>query len=120
MASRKLNTENLKPVRSTSEARERGQKGGIASGKARREKRIIRDCFEMLLSMPAEGDFEGDNTKAMCVAMVKKAIGGDVPAFTAIRDSVGEKPTDKLNLSGGLDLATAIEEGRKRVSSERS
>ena len=33
------NEQNLKPVRSEKEAREKGRKGGIASGKARREKK---------------------------------------------------------------------------------
>ena len=34
--------ENLKPVRTKSEARERGKKGGIASGKSRRKKAEMR------------------------------------------------------------------------------
>lgn len=33
--------ENLKPVRTKEEARKRGKNGGIASGKARREKRLM-------------------------------------------------------------------------------
>ena len=35
---RKLNPQNLKPIQSTDEARELGRKGGIASGKSRRER----------------------------------------------------------------------------------
>jgi hypothetical protein len=37
------NEKNLKPVRSESEAREKGKKGGIASGKARLAKKTARE-----------------------------------------------------------------------------
>ena len=37
------NEKNLKPPQSTSEARERGKKGGIASGKARLAKKTARE-----------------------------------------------------------------------------
>ena len=37
------NEQNLKPVRSKSEARERGRKGGKKSGEVRRERAILRE-----------------------------------------------------------------------------
>ena len=64
-----------------------------------RHKRILKTQLELLLPMPAEGDFEGSNSEAMCTAMVKKAIAGDVRAFALIRDSVGEKPGSTLALN---------------------
>lgn len=103
------------PIRSAEEAREKGHKGGIASGEARREKRTIRKRLELLLSMQAEGEFKGDNAEAMCAALLKKALNGDVSAFTVIRDSVGEKPTDKLTHSGPDGAPIQIEHG---ISSE--
>lgn len=45
-----MNNKNLTPIRSTSEAREKGQKGGIASGKARQEKRKMRQILTELLT----------------------------------------------------------------------
>ena len=53
--------ENLKrfgkeiPNPTSEEARERGAKGGIASGEARRKKADILRSIDLLLSMPAEG-----------------------------------------------------------------
>ena len=44
------NERNLNPVRSENEAREKGKKGGIASGEARRKKKTIRETLEMMLS----------------------------------------------------------------------
>lgn len=44
------NTQNLKPVRTEKEARELGQKGGIASGKARRQKAMFKDSLQKILA----------------------------------------------------------------------
>lgn len=44
------NEQNLKPVQSKKEARELGQKGGIASGEARRKKKTIRDAINFVLN----------------------------------------------------------------------
>ena len=45
----RLNEKNLKPIRTESEAREKGRNGGIASGKARREKKTIQKILAELL-----------------------------------------------------------------------
>ena len=117
MALKRGGLENLIPVRSKEEAREKGKKGGIASGEARREKRTLRQCLELLLSLPApEGHGGQDTSEAVSAALIKRALNGDVAAFTALRDSIGEKPTDKVEHSGEMDLAMAIAEGRKRAS----
>ena len=44
--------ENLKFIKSTEEAREKGRAGGIASGKARRRKRAMREAADLFLSLP--------------------------------------------------------------------
>lgn len=103
------NENNLNPpIRSAREAREKGQKGGIASGEARRKKKTIRETLEMMLSgqMP-DGSTRRD---AIVVALMEKALSGDVRAFEAIRDSVGEKPTEKMNVStaGSVVFPTSI------------
>ena len=97
-----MSKEDLKPVRSKDEAKERGQKGGIASGESRRKKKTIRETLEMMLSgkMP-DGTTRQD---AMVVALLEKALSGDVRAFEAIRDSIGEKPTDKTHITGSDDV----------------
>ena len=45
----RLNEKNLKPIRTESEAREKGRNGGIPSGKARREKKTIQKILADLL-----------------------------------------------------------------------
>ena len=92
------NERNLNPVRSENEAREIGKKGGIAAGEASRKKKTIRETLEMMLSgkMP-DGATRQD---AIVVALLEKALSGDVRAFEAIRDSIGEKP---VNAISGVD-----------------
>ena len=46
------NETNLNPVRSEDEARRKGRAGGIASGKARREKKMMRETLDILLPCP--------------------------------------------------------------------
>lgn len=46
-----MNEQNLKPVRSESEAREKGAKGGKASGASRRRKRDAKEAAKMILDL---------------------------------------------------------------------
>ena len=45
-----MNEGNLKPVRTTSEARELGHKGGLKSGQKRRERKALKEQLLLLLS----------------------------------------------------------------------
>ena len=123
------NEENLKPVRSKSEARSRGKKGGIASGIARREKKTMREMASILLSMPLDektvdelekipgfNGIKGKNITvqdAILVAQAQKALKGDKGAAEFLRDTAGEKPSDKLEVNNRIDIdekVKAIEE----------
>lgn len=44
-----MNDKNLKPIRSESEAREKGKKGGKASGRKRREQRTVKEILSAIL-----------------------------------------------------------------------
>lgn len=116
------NEQNLSIIRTTDEARKRGRNGGYASGKARREKRSMRQTAEILLNLPQKGgkatDIEklkknGDVTDAnltnldqIVIAQINKARKGDARAAEFIRDLIGERPTDKqeVTISGAVDL----------------
>ena len=81
-----------------------GQRGGIASGRARREKKSLREALELLLDMPCLDDSGLSNREAVAVALLREALKGEVRAFAALRDTVGEKPMEKKEnaLSGKL------------------
>ena len=106
--------DKLKPVRTKEEASERGRKGGIASGIARREKKTFRATLELLLDRRLEGS-SLTGREAVAVALFEKAMSGDVKAFQELRDTVGEKPVDKQELSGPDGEAVTL---RHEVSSE--
>lgn len=79
--------------------------GGKASGKARREKRLMREALTDLMQMEVTdesirqtlddmGIENKDNQTALTVAIFLKALRGDVRAGEFIRDTMGEKPVD--------------------------
>jgi len=98
-----MNQVNLRPVRTKSEARARGRSGGLASGKARRARITLRAALEELLAMPVkdESGIETGETMqhAIAVALIEKALKGDTKAFEIIRDTIGEKPAEKVMLA---------------------
>lgn len=77
--------------RSTEEAQEAGRKGGIASGEARRQRKTLKE--ELLALLEEDGMQE-----RISIALLRKAMEGDVKAFTAVRDTIGEKPEDMLKV----------------------
>ena len=125
------NTEGLQKAnaeRSSQEVREIGRKGGIASGEVRRRKKLLRDVFNDLLprevqdceireALEASG-LEPTHESALALAVMMKAERGDVDAAKFIRDTRGEKPSEKLAVSnrydyndaGVLDLSTLSNE----------
>ena len=100
--------ENLRPCRTTEEARERGRKGGINAAKRKKEKKKLKDIAEMLLDMRAPDDilakfqelYPDLDTKSMTnrLAIIQRlilnALAGDNKAFELLRDQIGEKPKE--------------------------
>ena len=84
--------ENLRPVSSKEEARERGRKGGLASGDARRKRKTLKEELLLMLS-------EGETQQSVTLALIEKAMSGDTKAFEVIRDTIGEKPVDKVMIA---------------------
>ena len=90
------NEKNLR-VPTSSEARENGKKGGIASAESRKRKKLLRECIDELLAK--EYTSEGKTltgSEALAVTLMKKAMKGDVKAFEVLRDTAGEKPVEKV------------------------
>lgn len=102
------NNENLKPVRTKSEARERGRAGGKASGAARRRKADFRRTLNALLTTeidnpewtPILNALGLDSTleSAVNMAMIKEALAGNVKAYVAIKDVLGQTSKSDTDL----------------------
>ena len=121
------NEDNLIPnsERTPEELKAIATAGGIASGEARRKRKAMREQAELLLSMPFQDikvvgengsvksllkEFEKvsglkadkiDNQMAAIIAMwqtVLKGGKGSVMAFNSLRDLVGEKPKEVIEI----------------------
>lgn len=77
------------------EQRERARNAGKKSGEVRRARKTLREEFDLLLS----GDITDKNGKtmnaqtAMSTAMLREALKGNVRAYLAIRETLGEGDT---------------------------
>ena len=116
--------ENLIPAnsRTEEELRQMTRNGGIKSGEARRRKKTMREALEMLMyktelneqtkaMLKAEGISEEDFNHQMVItrSLIAKAESGDVQAYNAICGMIGEKPADKVEMSGGQQMDIRIE-----------
>lgn len=124
------NEENLIPneERTPSERRENARKAGIASGKARRRKRSMKEAADLFLSLPVSDkrkfnkavrryvDVEDiDNQMLMIMGLIDAATDGDAGAAKVVIDLIGERTPredaeqDQLaraaELLGGIDSA---------------
>ena len=102
--------DNLIPIpqRTKEEQREITKKGGKKSAQKRAERKAFADALKLALSLkPSErnkaklqelGITDPDflnNQQLGVMKILEKYLKGDIQAFVAIRDTIGEKPTDK-------------------------
>ena len=104
------------------ERREKAAKAGKASAEARRRKKTMREALEMLMynaklpettkqMLQAEGikDAESMNHQMVITrSLIAKAEAGDVQAYNAICAMIGEKPAEKVEMSGGMQTEIRI------------
>nr|DAY94110.1 MAG TPA: hypothetical protein [Caudoviricetes sp.] len=130
------NNENLNGhgfhERTAREQREIAIAGGKASGEARRRKAAMRDTMNRLLTMKAEVEGLSDILRAdggestyeeiITMAMIEKAMRGDVKAFMAIKDVLGQTSKSETDLEEQKirmeQLKADTERMRRNASSE--
>lgn len=107
-------------ITNSEQAREMGRRGGIASGKAKRERRQMREIAQSILDMPmrkgrteAYKSFIEGSTKNVTVSeriimvAIKEALEGNVRAAEFVRDTAGEKPTETVAVAKASAEASA-------------
>lgn len=119
-----MNDENLIPFadRTESEQREIRRKGGKASGKARRERKTMRETAEYYLNLPqhkgkvdtmdrirTSDDVKGANLTNQDMIILKhidQARKGNNRSAEFLRDLVGERPTDRqeVTVRGAVEI----------------
>ena len=118
------NNENLKPVRTTSEARERGRNGGKASGEARRRKANFRKTLNLLLTAkidspewtPILESMGLDSTleSAMLMAQIKEAISGNTKAAYFVAQYAGQNSMTDEDIRN-KEADTELKKARKQA-----
>ena len=94
---------------SRSEAVKNGQKGGIASGKARQEKATMKKTLEMLLN---EKNNKGKTYRELTtLGLIKGAVNGNASNYRTIVEVLGElietqteTPSININIVDNSDL----------------
>ena len=114
------NEQNLMPIaelnaRTTpEEKRANARKAGLASAKAKKQRRTFKESLEIILSMQATEEqkkaseqflteeMDLTNGDLVNLAMIGKAKEGDVKAAQFVRDTVGEMPTVKQEVTNTM------------------
>ncbi len=132
-----MNEQNLRPVSSKSEASERGRKGGLASGAARRRRKTLADTLKTILSCKIPKGtplYEKTRAKLAAFGLDCEPTVQDIPAlgiieqaastpaaFAALRDTIGEKPAERIEQSGPpLVLSLASRESIEAAKAARA
>ena len=86
--------------RTASEQREIARKGGVASGKARRENKLIKD---RILERMGESDWD-----LMIDKLIERATI-DTKSFETLRDTIGQKPKEQMEVAM-MDINVVLED----------
>ena len=113
------NNENLKPFdsnQSREEAKKNGRKGGKKSGEVRRQKKTMREMLDYLLEkeLTSKNGEKATTLEAMMTAMIKQGLNGNVKAVEFIRDTTGQKPTEKVDVDAkGINIVVGSDEDKE-------
>jgi len=127
--------EDLIPVnkRTRAEQKKITQKGGIASGKKRRENKAMRELVKIAAYSTGFKEFANNETikklfgednsdkTPMHIAIakqIKAAMDGDLKALEFVRDMLGEKPAEKVDMSVNNPYAGLSTEDLKKLADE--
>ena len=108
------NEQNLKPIRNKKEARELGQKGGIASGIARKEKATMKKTLEMLLDETNKKS--GKSYKELVtLGLIKGAINGKADNYKTIMETIGELNGSEIKVTPEININVVNNEDLEKV-----
>lgn len=129
MAKKGGNPQNLIPVTKLTpeERRKRCSNGGKKRAENERKRMAMKEQLEMLLRMPVTSrdginallmnDIKdpalSDNQAALLVIAINKAMEGGLEFLEFIRDTIGEKPANNLQLDATATVQTISENDRK-------
>lgn len=110
---------NLKPINeiiTPEQQKEYASRAGKASAAKRRERKAMRELIDLIMNTPMKpgeideeiGSLAEAKNKNLTVdqmivlAQVKQALAGNVRSAEFLRDTLGEKPTDKQEITATI------------------
>ena len=121
-----MNEENLRTIQkgqlSKEELKKRQSNGGKKSGQVRRERKAFKESLLMLLEMkapeqivvqikktlPKLKDKDLNYQNAILVSLLQQAVKGNTKAVELIRDTIGEKPKEVVEISGNEQIQKGL------------
>lgn len=108
MAKRKMSENSLKNLEMANPENnfnnsEIARKAQAKSVESRKKNQTLAELLKIALTLQNEETGETNNI-AITNAIINKAIKGDVSAYQTIRDTIGEKPTDKQEITGDVNV----------------
>lgn len=97
----KGNPQNLTPFNKMDAKTKKSiqSKGGKAGAKSKRERKAFKEALKEALNVIAD-DGNGKTVQDKGIeALLVKFMAGDIKAFEVVRDTVGEKPTEKQEVT---------------------
>lgn len=89
-----------------------GRNGGIKSGVAKRQKKLLKEIVNELLDSEIQTkDGPMNAGAAISMAQLRKALQGDAKAYEVLRDTAGQKPVEKILISDvSADVMSEIDD----------
>lgn len=123
--------------RTAEQRRESATAAGRASGESRRRRKTFAEGLRALLAMPEDDPerrqvlqalgLDGTYQDSLNLAQIAQARKGDSDAYRLIRDTIGEKPTEQVELGGladrplaTIDLSKMDDDALRRLAEMRS
>lgn len=109
MAKRKMSEKQLANLQTdkykfSKDNPEIAQKNQQKSVESRKKNQTLAELMKIALLLKNEETGETNNV-AITNALIAKALKGDVSAYQTIRDTIGEKPTDKKEITGDVNVS---------------
>ena len=111
----KPNPQNLK-VPTSEQARINGAKGGKKKAENMAKRKSMREMLDYLLEkeLTNKNGEKATTLEAMMTAMIKQGLNGNVKAVEFIRDTTGQKPTEKVDVDAkGINIVVGSDEDKE-------
>lgn len=103
--------------RTPKERRELARKAGKKSGESRGIAKVFKELLNEQLSQ--ENPDKKTIKELIVNKLIKLALNGNLKAIEMVRDTIGEKPTDKIETSGNIQIQKVFVTPEMQVEADK-